>query len=48
MGIKFCPFCGGQLQMGYKFCPHCGKTIPALLGEEEQEKGQGPGGAAEE
>lgn len=26
--IKFCPYCGKELQPGIRFCPHCGKEIP--------------------
>lgn len=27
-GVKFCPFCGGNVQPSFKFCVFCGSGIP--------------------
>ena len=38
--VKFCPYCGTNLEAGFKFCPECGKELPEIkkTGEIKPEK----------
>lgn len=33
--MKFCPYCGTQLQQEYKFCPKCGQNISVFNTQDE-------------